>query len=107
MSTNGPTQASSIRNLKRLFVLRNVMIASESAAILGVHYLIAVRLPLLPLFLILGSLALVNLLTWQRIRSKTYISDQEFFIQLFTGVLALAAVLYFTGGGTNPFACCS
>ncbi len=98
-----PANASS-RNLKRLFMLRSLMITWELLAILAVHFGIGIRLPLAPLSATIGMLILVNLWTWQRIRSRADIRDHEFLVQLGIDVLALTAVLYFTGGATNPFA---
>ncbi|MEN8802220.1 MAG: ATP-binding protein [Thiogranum sp.] len=104
MPLSGPTQASSARNLKRLFLLRNLMIAGVLLALFVIHFIAGLTLPLAPLLLIIGSLGLVNVWTWQRIRSEVHIRDEEFFIQLTADVLALTGILYFTGGATNPFA---
>jgi two-component system sensor histidine kinase RegB len=104
MPLSGPTQASSARNLKRLFLLRNLMITGVLLAVLVMHFVAGLALPLGPLLLIISCLVLVNLWTWRRIRSQVHIRDDEFFIQLTLDVLALTGVLYFTGGATNPFA---
>ena len=104
MPLSGPTQASSARNLKRLFLLRSLMITGVLLAVLVMYFVASLALPLGPLLLIIGCLVLVNLWTWRRIRSQVHIHDEEFFIQLTIDVLALTGVLYFTGGATNPFA---
>jgi two-component system sensor histidine kinase RegB len=104
MPLSGPTQASSARNLKRLFLLRNLMIAGVLLALFVIHIIVGLTLPLAPLLLITGGLGLVNAWTWQRIRSEVHIRDEEFFIHLTADVLALTGILYFTGGATNPFA---
>jgi len=104
MPSPGPTQASSAHNLKRLFLLRNLMIAGVLLALMVIHFIAGLTLPLAPLLLIIGSLGLVNVWTRQKIRSKVHIRDEEFFIQLTADVLALTGILYFTGGATNPFA---
>jgi two-component system sensor histidine kinase RegB len=104
MPAPSPTEASSRRNLKRLFVLRSLMIIVELLAVLTAHFVIGIELPLPHLFLIIGALAATNLWTLQRIRGGGYIRDHEFFFQLTIDVVALAALLYFTGGATNPFA---
>ena len=103
MHNTDPVNASS-HNLKRLFMLRNLMIAWEILAILAVHFGIGIELPLAPLSTTIALLALVNLCTWPRIRNGAAIRDYEFFLQLSIDVLALTSVLYFTGGATNPFA---
>ena len=104
MQNQNPTEASSSHNLKRLFVLRSLMIGGELIALLAVHFLIDMPLPAKPLLLIISALALINLWTWFRIKSGAFIRDREFFIQLTVDVIALAGVLYFIGGATNPFA---
>ena len=104
MPLSGPTQASSARNLKRLFLLRNLMISGALLAVVVIHFIADLTLPLTPLLLIISALALVNLWTWRRIGDEDHIRDEEFFIQLTIDVFALTGILYFTGGATNPFA---
>jgi two-component system sensor histidine kinase RegB len=104
MSLAGPTQISSAHNLRRLFLLRTLMIVGALLAVVGIPLMADLALPSGPLLLIIGVLAVVNLWTWQRIRSDVHIRDEEFFVQLTIDVLALAGILYFTGGATNPFA---
>jgi two-component system sensor histidine kinase RegB len=104
MSDTGPAEASSRRNLTRLFVLRSLMILVEVAAILAAHFAIGLELPLPQLFLIIVLLAMTNVWTLQRLRSGRQVRDREFFYQLSIDVAALAGLLYFTGGATNPFA---
>ena len=104
MPSRDPTDTSSTRNLRRLFLLRSLMIGGVLLAMLGVHYLMETPLPLPALLTILGLLVLVNLFTWQRVRQQSYIANGEFFIQLTIDVLALTGLLYFTGGASNPFA---
>lgn len=99
-----PTELSSTRNLKRLFTLRSLMISGELIAIVGIHYLTDVRLPLAAMLGIVSLLTVVNLWTWLQVRSRTLITDQAFFYHLCIDVAAIAGLLYFSGGATNPFA---
>jgi two-component system sensor histidine kinase RegB len=46
----------------------------------------------------------VNTWTWTQVRSGALISDNQFLYQLGIDVAAIAALLYFSGGATNPFA---
>ena len=48
-------------------------------------------------------LSVLNLATWIRLRRKWPVSSVEFFGQLVMDVFALSALLYFSGGSTNPF----
>ncbi len=80
------------------------MLIAELLVVLGVNYLADVPLPLSPLYIIFSLMAVASLWTWRRAHCDVTLSDREFFLQLCIDVLALAAVLYFTGGATNPFA---
>jgi len=104
MQLQDPTRDSSTRNLKRLFLLRNLVIAGELLALLVANTLVGLDLPAQPLLAIIGIMAAVNFWTWRRILTAPSIRDGEIFIQLSIDVLALTGVLYFTGGATNPFA---
>ena len=48
-------------------------------------------------------LAVLNFATWLRLRRNWPVSNIEFFAQILIDVLALGALLYFSGGSTNPF----
>lgn len=89
-------------NLRSLLLLRSLGIGAQLLVIMLAIYAFEIRLPLLPLLLVLGLLGGWNLYSWW---SKDSRKNREgyFFIQLIIDVLALAAVLYFTGGATNPF----
>ncbi|HKB55512.1 MAG TPA: histidine kinase dimerization/phospho-acceptor domain-containing protein, partial [Ramlibacter sp.] len=56
-----------------------------------------------PLIAVIVALATVNLLSWWRLGKDYPVSSAELFAQLVADVLALAALLYFSGGSTNPF----
>ena len=104
MEIQGPTRASSTHNLQRLFVLRSLVIAGVLLALPTARWFGDLSLPLLPLLAISGSLGLINLWTWRRVRSGVYIRDHEFLLQLTVDVFAITGLLYFTGGASNPFA---
>lgn len=99
-----PIELSSTRNLKRLFNLRSLMIGGELLAILGIHFLTEVTLPLGAMLAIIVLLLLVNLWTWLQVRRKMLVTDRAFFYQLCMDVAAIAGLLYCSGGATNPFA---
>ncbi len=99
-----PSEVSSSRNLRRLFTLRSLMIGGELFAIVGARQLLAIDLPLAPLLTIIGLLTLVNAWTWRQVRRGVLVTDREFLYQLCIDVGAIAGLLYFTGGATNPFA---
>lgn len=90
-------------NLKRLFVFRTAVIASELAAVGLAVYGLSVALPLLYMLSVIGLYALFNAYVWLRLRKNSSASANEFFLHLVVDVLALAALLYFAGGSSNPF----
>jgi two-component system sensor histidine kinase RegB len=96
-----PTPAA--LNLQRLVVYRNLLMAVQLTATFAAHVL-AFALPLLPVVVVIAIFAALNCATWLRLRwIDRRVSDQELFFHLFTDVVILAALLYFTGGSTNPF----
>ncbi|NWF36466.1 HAMP domain-containing histidine kinase [Mariprofundus sp. KV] len=90
-------------NLKRLFVFRSAVIASELAAVGLAVYGLAVELPLLYMLSVIGLYTLFNAYLWLRLRKTPSASANEFFLHLVVDVLALAGLLYFAGGSSNPF----
>ena len=90
-------------NLYRLFILRAIGIAGQLLVITVTVRWLEISLPLWPLAIIIGCLLVWNLFTWRRLMQASVITDSEFLLQLVVDVLALAGVLYFTGGATNPF----
>lgn len=97
-------KSSDSSNLRRLALLRGLMVVAELLAVLGAQFVADIPLPLMPLLAILALMVFASLWTWLRAGSNAVISNHEFFLQLCIDVLALAAVLYYTGGATNPFA---
>lgn len=90
-------------NLKRLFVFRSAVIASELAVIGLAVYVLDVVLPVQSMLFVVALYALFNLLVWTRLRKNRQACSNEFFLYLVIDVLSLAALLYFAGGSSNPF----
>jgi len=90
-------------NLKRLFVFRSAVIASELAVIALAVRVMAADIPLFYMLSVIAVYAIFNLLVWLRIGKGSSASANEFFLHLVIDVLALAALLYFSGGSSNPF----
>ncbi len=90
--------------LPRLFALRWIEVACQVLVLFG-----AQRWLTLPggqwqtLASIVGLLAGVNLFTWWRLSRPWPVTDPELFAQIAVDVLTLGALLYFSGGSTNPF----
>ncbi|MDH5391573.1 MAG: ATP-binding protein [Gammaproteobacteria bacterium] len=90
-------------HLNRLFVLRNIAIAGQLFAVLITQLWLKIDLPVLAISLIILQITLFNVFVWIRLRQPKAVSENEIFIHLAFDVLALALLLYFTGGATNPF----
>jgi two-component system sensor histidine kinase RegB len=90
-------------NLRRLFLLRNIVIAGQVLAIGAVDLLLDTPLTLLPMGAIIAVLIALNLRTGIRLRRGAPVGDIEFFAELLADVACLTALLYLSGGSTNPF----
>jgi len=99
---DAPIQVPSNSNLRRIFVLRSIEIGGLLLAIALALRVLELPLPLPPIVAVIGSLALVNLFTWWRLRQAWPVADGEFFAQLLVDVVAITVLLYYAGGSTNP-----
>ncbi len=97
------TEISAKENLQWLFILRNLMIGGESLLLLISTDLLKISLHQEALWLTIMSIASVNLYTWMRLKTDIPVTEMEIFSQLALDVLAIASLLYLTGGATNPF----
>jgi two-component system sensor histidine kinase RegB len=93
---------SALENLQWLFILRNIMLASESLLIIISVYGLYINLPQDMLWLAVSASAAFNLYTWMRLQTDTPVTESELFSQLCVDVFAIAGILYLTGGASNP-----
>jgi two-component system sensor histidine kinase RegB len=91
------------RILWRLFLLRNITIFGAGLGIAIGRSVYSLALPLPPLLLTLGLLAVLNLLTWLRLRTHFSVGNNEIFIHLLLDIAGITSLFFFTGGATNPF----
>jgi two-component system sensor histidine kinase RegB len=91
------------RILRRLFLLRNITIVGAGLGIAIGRMVYDLALPLPPLLLTLGLLALLNLLTWLRLQTHYSVGNSEIFVQLLLDIAGITSLFFFTGGATNPF----
>ena len=97
-------RSASWHSLRQLMLLRNIAIVGQTFAIILVHELFAVPLPLMALISLAGLLVLFNLATtFWRLQQPQPVTDLEVLAQIVVDVGALAALLYLSGGATNPF----
>jgi two-component system sensor histidine kinase RegB len=97
------TEISAKENLQWLFILRNLMIGGESLFLLISIDVLNIQLHENALWLTILAIASFNLYTWMRLKADLPVTEMEIFSQLAVDVLAIAALLYLTGGATNPF----
>lgn len=94
------------KNLRLLFLLRNVAIAGQLLSVTIAYWGFNLGIAVKPMLVVIGLLALVNVFTVYRLKSKAdglTLGRHEVFIQLLIDVLALSILIYFSGGISNPF----
>lgn len=97
------TEISAKENLQWLFILRNLMIGGESLLLIISIDILKIPLHQDALWLTILAIGSVNLYTWMRLKTDLPVTEMEIFSQLALDVFAIAALLYLTGGATNPF----
>ena len=97
-------RSASWHSLRQLMLLRNIAIVGQTFAIMVVHELFAIPLPVIALISLTGLLVLFNLATtsW-RLQRPSPVTDLEVLAQVVVDIGALTALLYLSGGATNPF----
>ena len=100
---NSMEEAPETYNLKTLFVFRSTVLGSELIAIALAVFWLDVVLPIQSMLSVIAIYAMFNVMVWASLRKGTSVSANKFFLHLVIDVLALAALLYFAGGSSNPF----
>jgi two-component system sensor histidine kinase RegB len=104
MSDPGPLAAATARkNLLHLVQLRWIAAAGQLATIALVELGLHIRLPLTEMGAVLLTFAGVNVLSLLRLRWPTRVTYRELFLALCFDAVILTALLYLSGGATNPF----
>ncbi len=91
-----------LANLHRLVTVRWVALALMAVLALTVPGALEIPLPQMPLLAIIGLAALFNGLVHWRIRGADSATPVELFTQLLFDIAALGALVFFSGGATNP-----
>lgn len=99
-----PEPAVASTNLRRLIALRLILLTGGAAVCVVAVTVLHIVLPLRPVLVTLLVAAVSVALTGLRLRQARPVRDSELFAQLVLDVLVLTALLYYTGGSTNPFA---
>jgi two-component system sensor histidine kinase RegB len=89
--------------LRNLFVLRLFAVGGQLLALAVAEYGLHIALPLPAMLSVVVLLAMLNAVTWLRLRQATPVTALEFFVQLVADMATLTLLLYFSGGASNPF----
>jgi len=100
---NNIASMSPTSSLRALCWLRTFTILGQLSVIALVEIKLAMELPLFPMLITIGVLALWNLAAYWR-QSRSWDTTQlEIFMNLAVDAIALTFLLYWSGGATNPF----
>lgn len=93
---------SALQNLKWLFILRNMMILGEGILIVMFVYGLNIEIPEQQLWLVIVAIIAFNAYTSLRLQTEDVVTELEIFSQICIDVISIAALLYLTGGASNP-----
>lgn len=92
------------KNMQLLIQLRWIAVVGQITTIAAVGLVFGYKLPLLPMFLVITGLITFNLFSLWRDRRQQSVTNRPLFLALLVDVVSLTALLYLSGGATNPFA---
>lgn len=95
--------SAGLKNMQQLIQLRWFALAGQVATIAIVILGLGIRLPLLPMGVVLLLLAAFNLISRLHWRRRTDVTDGALLLSLLVDVVALTALLHLSGGVANPF----
>ncbi|MGY4423564.1 ATP-binding protein [Bradyrhizobium quebecense] len=95
--------ATNRKNMALLVQLRWIAVIGQIATIGFVQFWMDVALPLLPMAAVIFGLVALNLVSLLWLRYRADINNRELLVALALDVAALTALLYLSGGATNPF----
>lgn len=99
-STAGNTDQ--LANLRRLIGFRWLALALMAALTLLLPGTLDIPLPTAPLLVIISIAALFNGIAFRRARHADSATPAELFSQLLIDIALLSALVFFSGGATNP-----
>ena len=89
--------------LRTLILLRWLAILGQASAVMVADRVYGVQLPLGAVWLVIGLAVIANLVATLGTRRNKRLSESEAMLTLLFDIGQLAALLYLTGGTTNPF----
>ncbi|TPG08727.1 sensor histidine kinase [Rhodanobacter glycinis] len=103
MSHRSTTRIGPFALARTLAWLRLCAIAGQSVAVLVCAWWMRLEIPLLPLLLGIGLLAVFSVFAAWRLRQPWPLREWEAIGHIAADTLVLGYLLYFTGGASNPF----
>ncbi|MBI3771897.1 MAG: HAMP domain-containing histidine kinase [Gammaproteobacteria bacterium] len=100
---NETQRSSGTVNLGRLVVYRHLALVAQGIAVPSAIYGLGLQLDAFPLLAIITVYGIYNGITWWRLRHGAVITEPQLFAQLLVDVAEMVALLYLTGGASNPF----
>tara|TARA_B110000503_G_C7098671_1_gene392799 strand:+ start:133 stop:1431 length:1299 start_codon:yes stop_codon:yes gene_type:complete len=97
------TISAARQNLRQLSIIRNIALGGQLFALLFFSQIQDIGLPVTTLSIVLALYGLVIVTTWWRSFQSPAITEFEFFSHLLLDILFFTALLYFSGGASNPF----
>jgi len=95
--------AAGLQNMLQLIQLRWFAVIGQIGTIVFVQTVFRINLPLKAMSSVLACLVALNLISLYRWRTQRSVSNGELLGSLLLDVAALTALLYLSGGATNPF----
>ena len=103
IETDAINLAASGMRLQTLVYIRWLAVLGQALTVIIVFAVFGYDLPLLPIALLIGASAILNLLVTLNRKPSARLPNRGAILYLFYDILQLAGLLYFTGGLSNPF----
>lgn len=98
-----PRAHAGLKNLHQLIQLRWIAVIGQIFTIEVAYYTLHLALPVQEMLLVVGCLAIFNVVSMLRWRTGRGVRNVELFLALLVDVAVLTVQLYLSGGASNPF----
>jgi len=103
MEVSLKNKSERFHSLHHLFWMRNLAIMVQLLVIISVMSFLGIALPFEALMVVISIETLFNLFMVWRLKNPFPVTETEIVINLAFDAMILGALLYYTGGSTNPF----
>ena len=98
-----PQAHAGLKNLHQLIQLRWIAVLGQIFTIEVAHYSLNLALPVQEMLMVVGCLAIFNVVSLLRWKTGRGVRNVELFLALLVDVAVLTVQLYLSGGTSNPF----